>query len=120
MGSGAGGGWRCSLGDGSHCEADSIVRSTAPYCCRCLDFHPEVSQGHKIKVTSVAVLAWYGCHQKPCFALRRSKLPAILELLPSAEGRSLALTTEEPCHYCMHNGYSQGYCERCNPIKSLV
>lgn len=60
MGSGAGGGWRCSLGDGSHCEADSIVRSTAPYCCYCCSgFHPGVSQGHKIKVISVAVLAWY-------------------------------------------------------------
>jgi hypothetical protein len=98
MGSGAGGGWRCSLGDGSHCEADSIVRFTAPYCCHCLRLPHWSFPGTQKSYSPQYYAVWVSPEALLC--------PAILELLPSAEGRPFALTTEEPCHYCMHNGYS--------------
>lgn len=40
----AGGGWRCKLADGSHQEADSIVRSTT-LCHPCIVLHGSLTLG---------------------------------------------------------------------------
>lgn len=49
---------------------------------------------------------WRGVRVSPkaLLCITQIKLPAIMDLLLSAEDRPFALTAEEPCHYCMHNG----------------